>query len=139
MRSHIFTGAPNFISLRSAEVILSEVRPVKLNVDALRCVNVFLDELLFNILNAARSLQTDRLRDGLLKVLPTSLGKSALLEANVELRAYWERTKTTPTEADIQADNQNFNVQWAFEVSLQTHASGVLASRRYFTLISSCA
>lgn len=109
-------GAPNFISLRSAEVILSEVRPVKLNVDALRCVNVFLDELLFDILNTARSLQTERLRDGLLKVLPTSLGKSALLEASVELRAYYERTKAAPTEDDIKADKQAFNVQWAFEV-----------------------
>jgi len=46
-------------------------------------------------------------------LLPTSLGKEALLEAEVELRAYWERTAAKgPLEDDV----RTFSLQWAFEV-----------------------
>jgi hypothetical protein len=72
-----------------------------------------LDEFLFNILNTSRSLTTDKLRASLLTVLPTSLGKEALLEAEVELRAYWDRT---PRPAVLEDDTPTFNLQWAFEV-----------------------
>ncbi|KII95279.1 hypothetical protein PLICRDRAFT_208916 [Plicaturopsis crispa FD-325 SS-3] len=109
--------APGYISLRSAEVILSDIRPIKLRVDALRSVNVFLDEFLYNILNAARSLSTEKLREGLLKVLPGALGKEALLEAEVELRAYWERTNgAAPPQAAIEENGKDFHLQWSFEL-----------------------
>ncbi|KAJ3546207.1 hypothetical protein NMY22_g2151 [Coprinellus aureogranulatus] len=81
-----------FISSHSADVILSDIRPFKLQAEALRSINVFLDELLYTILGSSKSLVTDRLRASLLGLLPTSIGKEALLEAEVELRAYWERT-----------------------------------------------
>lgn len=79
------------------------------------CINVFLDEFLYGILSAARSLTTDKLRAGLLSVLPTALGKEALLEAEVELRAYWDRTKPSKNGA-VDDDAATFNLQWAFEV-----------------------
>ncbi|KAH8830179.1 hypothetical protein DL96DRAFT_1813267 [Flagelloscypha sp. PMI_526] len=109
--------APGYISSHSADVILSDVRPIKLKKDALNALNVLIDEVLFSILNASRSLQTDRLRAGLLTVLNTSLGKEALLEAEVELRAFWERTssngesKTTPED-----DTKTFNLVWSYEL-----------------------
>lgn len=110
--------AAAYISSHSADVILSDIRPIKLKIDALRCINVLLDEFLFSIINAARSLSTDKLKAGLLKVLPTSLGKEALLEAEVELRAYWERTHPPGTTVSPGADEEkNFHLQWAFEVS----------------------
>jgi hypothetical protein len=107
-----------YISSHSADVILSEIRPIKLHVEALRSINVLLDEFLYSVLNAARSLSTDKLRAGLLKVLPTSLGKDALLEAEVELRAYWDRTVLSVPDIMQNADDQgmNFHLQWAFEV-----------------------
>ena len=118
MLAHILYSGPAYISSHSADVILSEVRPIKLHPDALRSINVLLDEVLYSILAAARSLATEKLRAGLLKVLPTSLGKDALLEAEVELRAYWDRT-TTPTSPDNAKtgdDVRHFHLQWAFEV-----------------------
>jgi hypothetical protein len=79
----------------------------------LRSINVLLDEFLYSILSTSRSLVTDRLRAGLLSILPTTLGKEALLEAEVELRAYWDRNKDLPQPSD---DLASFNLQWAFEV-----------------------
>ncbi|THV08194.1 hypothetical protein K435DRAFT_814695 [Dendrothele bispora CBS 962.96] len=108
---------PSYISSHSADVILSDIRPIKLKIDALNCINVLLDEFLYNILTAARSLSTDKLRAGLLGVLPTSLGKEALLEAEVELRAYWDRTKHGKGgNPAVEDDSATFNLQWAFEL-----------------------
>ncbi|KAL4263231.1 hypothetical protein AB1N83_005775 [Pleurotus pulmonarius] len=110
-------NGPTYISSHSADVILSDIRPIKLKIEALRCINVLLDEFLYSILAAARSLSTDKLRAGLLKVLPTNLGKEALLEAEVELRAYWERTKLPggPSSPMLE-EGQGFNLQWSFEL-----------------------
>jgi hypothetical protein len=107
-----------YISSHSADVILSDIRPIKLKGEALRSVNVLLDEFLYSILSTARSLSTDKLRAGLLRVLPTNLGKEALLEAEVELRAYLDRT--SPSDSRIlppEDDLKTFHLQWAFEVS----------------------
>ncbi|KIY42895.1 hypothetical protein FISHEDRAFT_54498, partial [Fistulina hepatica ATCC 64428] len=104
---------PVYISSHSADVILSDIRPIKLQRDALHALNVLLDEFLYRILSAATSLATDKLRDGLLTVLPTSLGKEALLEAQVELRAYYDRVHGTPSWED---DSKTFYLPWAFEL-----------------------
>ncbi|KAJ4472935.1 hypothetical protein C8J55DRAFT_537239 [Lentinula edodes] len=111
----MFLSGPTYISSHSADVILSDIRPIKLRIESLRCINVFLDEFLYGILNAAHSLTTDKLRAGLLSVLPTALGKEALLEAEVELRAYWDRTKPSKGGA-VDDDTGTFNLQWAFEL-----------------------
>lgn len=96
---------------------------MKLKPEALGAINVLLDEVLHIILTTSRSLSTDKLRSSLLSVLPTSLGKEALLEAEVELRAYWERTNSRTTPDD---DSQNFHLQWSFEVNSR------FTSRRLF-------
>jgi hypothetical protein len=112
--------APSYLSQSKAEAILSEVRPTNIKTDTLICVNVFLDELLWLVLSTARSFSTDRLKIGLLKTLSTSLGKDALLEAEVELKTYWEKTginalralENSPSPSPIE-----FPLQAAFEVS----------------------
>lgn len=110
--------SPGYISARSAEVILSDVRPIKLKPDALHAINVLLDEALYSILSAARSLATDRLKAALLKVLPTSLGKEAVLEAEVELKAYWDRTGSARSPLSPRhGESPTFDLQWSFEVS----------------------
>ncbi|KAA1466745.1 hypothetical protein DENSPDRAFT_831626 [Dentipellis sp. KUC8613] len=107
---------PMYVSPRSADVILSDIRPITFKIEALQCLNALLDELLSGILSVARSLNTERLKLALMKVLPTALGKEALLEAEVELRAYFERTNTPrpgSAHGKVPADS-DFNVQWAF-------------------------
>lgn len=96
---------------------MSDIRPIKLNIEALRSVNVLLDEFLYSILGAARSLATQQLRAGLNKVLPTALGKEALLEAEMELRAYLERTGATGASLAAEEQGKDFHLQWSFEVS----------------------
>jgi hypothetical protein len=108
---------PSYISSHSADVILSDIRPTKLKLDALRAINILLDEFLYKMLSISGSLATDKLRASLLGLLPTNLGKEALLEAEVELRAYWERTESRfPTEDD----SRSFHLQWVFEVCFIT-------------------
>lgn len=115
--SHTPDAAPSYISAQSADVILSDVRPFKLKTEALHAINVLLDEFLYNILNAAGSLSTDKLRGSLLNLLPTSLGKEALLEAEVELRAYWNRTNAEEgPRLEAGDDSKTFHLQWSFEV-----------------------
>ncbi|KAF8607679.1 hypothetical protein BDV93DRAFT_519697 [Ceratobasidium sp. AG-I] len=84
--------APAYVSARSADEILSTIRPTKIKTESLRSLNIFLDELLWLILHAARSLATNRLKAGLLQIMPSSVGKDAILEAEVELRGYKQRT-----------------------------------------------
>lgn len=104
---------PSYISAHSADVILSDIRPIKLKPEALQAINALLDEFLSRILHASGSLATDKLRASLLSLLPTSLGKEALLEAEVELRAYWERTDA---KGVVEDDNRTFHLQWAFSL-----------------------
>ncbi|KAF9266267.1 hypothetical protein L218DRAFT_922830 [Marasmius fiardii PR-910] len=116
MFSSTESGSPSYISSHSADVILSDIRPIKLKIDALISINVLLDEFLYNILKASRSLTTNKLRAGLLAVLPTTLGKEALLEAEVELRAYWDRTRRPKGPSSLEDDSDSFHLQWAFEL-----------------------
>ncbi|KAI5993650.1 hypothetical protein EDD15DRAFT_2367392 [Pisolithus albus] len=113
-----YSGSPTYISARSADVILSDVRPTKLADDALHAINALLDELLYNILDAARALSTAQLRAGLHKILPTTLGKEAVLEAELELRAYWDRTCGSSGNGSSQVvpDDGSFSLSWAFEL-----------------------
>jgi len=116
---NVFDAPPGalYISPHSADVILSDIRPVKLELDALGFLNAILDEILSNVVLSAHSLSTDRLKAGLLRILPTPLGKEALLEAELELRAYWERTRPPSSGGDAEGQ---FNVQWAVEVRVTT-------------------
>jgi len=107
------------LSLNSADIILSEIRPTKIKPEALGSVNLLIDEVLWLILNSARSLATERLsRDGLLRILPTTLGKEALLEAEIELKAYWDRTDPIGRGASVEQapKSTEFPLQAAFEV-----------------------
>lgn len=125
--------APNYLSAKSADTILSDVRPTRIKTEALRSVNVLLDELLWLILGHARSFSTDRLRSGLLKMLPTVLGKSALLEAQVELRAYLDRNPPVSPLPSDEITMQKFPLQPAFEVLSPIHINNcsILTAPKY--------
>ncbi|CAE6527349.1 unnamed protein product [Rhizoctonia solani] len=109
---------PAYVSARSADEILSSIRPTRIKSESLRSLNIFLDELLWLILHSARSLATNRLKAGLLQIMPSAVGKDAVLEAEVELRAYRQRSPSLdPEEQGVkQAD---FPLQPTFELLRQ--------------------
>ncbi|CEL59466.1 hypothetical protein RSOLAG1IB_03399 [Rhizoctonia solani AG-1 IB] len=110
--------APAYVSARSADEILSSIRPTRIKSESLRSLNIFLDELLWLILHSARSLATNRLKAGLLQVMPGGVGKDAVLEAEVELRAYRQRSPSLgPDEQG--AKQAEFPLQPTFELLRQ--------------------
>ncbi|QRW01744.1 hypothetical protein RhiLY_00741 [Ceratobasidium sp. AG-Ba] len=110
--------APAYVSSRSADEILSTIRPTKMKSESLRSLNIFLDELLWLILHAARSLATNRLKAGLLQIMPSTLGKDAILEAEVELRTYKMRSPT-PVIDEPGVKQVDFPLQQTFELLRQ--------------------
>ncbi|KAH9006865.1 hypothetical protein EDB86DRAFT_3069565 [Lactarius hatsudake] len=110
------TPNPMYISAHSAEVILSDFRPLKLQPDALKFLNLLLDDILANIITSSRSILTDRLKSGLLKTLPTTMGKDALLEAEMELHAYWQRPNAIkPSASQTSTSEHSFAVPLMIE------------------------
>lgn len=108
---------PMYISAHSAEVILSDFRPLKLQSDALQFLNLLLDDILASIISSSRSILTDRLKSGLLKTLPTTTGKDALLEAEMELHAYWQRPNAIkPSASQASSSEHSFSVPLMIEV-----------------------
>lgn len=97
---------------------MSDVRPTSIAPEALRAVNILLDEILWLVLANARSLDTSRLKSGVLKTIPTQLGKDAILEAEIEIRAYRDKTKGPPPRSPRPSDEgvTAFPLQPAFEV-----------------------
>lgn len=71
-----------------------------------------LDELLFLILKSAKSLSPVKLKEGLLKLLSTPLGKEAVLEAELELRNH--REGGVIVDADCSLDK--VSIEAAFDV-----------------------
>lgn len=102
---------------KAADVILSDVRPTSITSEALRAINILLDELLWLILAHARSLETSRMKSGVLKSIPTQLGKDAVLEAEIEIRAYRDKTQSHPRSARPPDEAlATFPLQEAFDV-----------------------
>lgn len=104
---------PSYITAHFADVILSDIRSIKLTPEGLRAINGLLDELLAKILNTSSSLVTHKLRDGLLGLLPTTPGREFLLQAEAKLKAHWQRTEESSAPED---DSLTFNLQWALSV-----------------------
>jgi hypothetical protein len=109
--------APVYLSARSADVILSEIRPTRLKPDALQSINALLDELLLLILKTAKSFSPAKLKDSLLKLLQTPLGKEAVLEAELELRNHRDRGAVSALTSEDGATLDNATIEPAFEVS----------------------
>ncbi|KAG9128188.1 hypothetical protein FRC07_003738 [Ceratobasidium sp. 392] len=109
---------PAYVSARSADEILSAIRPTKIKAESLRSLNIFLDELLWLVLHSARSLATNRLKAGLLHIMPSALGKDAILEAEVELRTYKMRS-SVPVIDEPGVKQVEFPLQPTFELLRQ--------------------
>ncbi|KAI8059056.1 uncharacterized protein B0P05DRAFT_558914 [Gilbertella persicaria] len=76
----------SYVCQRAAHAIIAELGPFRISSDALQAINMFIDEFLALLLISASSLDLVRLKAAVTHLLPDSLGKSALVEAEVELR-----------------------------------------------------
>ncbi|KAI9299270.1 hypothetical protein BJ944DRAFT_235854, partial [Cunninghamella echinulata] len=79
-----------YICQRAATAIISEIGPYKISSDALQSVNQFLDEVLYLLLKYANSLDLSIIKAQVLSLLPLSLGKNAIVEAELEVKTYTE-------------------------------------------------
>lgn len=82
-----------YISQRAADVA-----PYRISSEALLAINTFLDEFLYTLIDSARSLDLVRIKLAISQVLPTSLGKNAVQEAELELKTYVENGNSDHTQ-----------------------------------------
>ncbi|KAI8970352.1 hypothetical protein BDF20DRAFT_825651, partial [Mycotypha africana] len=84
-----------YICQRAAEAIIADIGPFRLSNDALQTINLFLDEFLAVLLLTATQLDLVRIKAAVIQLLPHySLGKNALVEAELELKQQLESSKS---------------------------------------------
>ncbi|KAL0144261.1 hypothetical protein V8B55DRAFT_1484983 [Mucor lusitanicus] len=92
-----------YVCQRAAQAIIAEIGPLRVSSDALQAINVFLDEFLALLVITAASLDLVLLKAAVVQLLPYSLGKNALVEAEIELK---NRIAESEAAAD-QDEHQN--------------------------------
>ncbi|KAL9557827.1 hypothetical protein MBANPS3_001218 [Mucor bainieri] len=90
-----------YVCQRAAQAIIAEIGPLRVSSDALQAINVFLDEFLALLVITAASLDLVLLKAAVVQLLPYSLGKNALVEAEIELK-----NRIAESEAD-EDEHQN--------------------------------
>ncbi|KAL0092242.1 hypothetical protein J3Q64DRAFT_1672159 [Phycomyces blakesleeanus] len=87
-----------YICQRAANAIISEIGPYRVSTDALQAINLFLDEFLVLLLTSSASLDLSRIKSVVFTLLPSTLGKNAIVEAELEVKTFTE-TETIDYEA----------------------------------------
>ncbi|KAF7729620.1 hypothetical protein EC973_003993 [Apophysomyces ossiformis] len=86
-----------YICQRAANAIISEIGPYRVSTDALQAINQFLDEFLRLLLSNSLSLDLSRTKAVVFDLLPSTLGKNAIVEAELEVKTFTE-TETIDIE-----------------------------------------
>ncbi|KAG0168121.1 hypothetical protein DFQ28_006416 [Apophysomyces sp. BC1034] len=86
-----------YICQRAANAIISEIGPYRVSTDALQAINQFLDEFLRLLLASSLSLDLSRTKAVVFDLLPSTLGKNAIVEAELEVKTFTE-TETIDIE-----------------------------------------
>ncbi|CAG8558159.1 9345_t:CDS:2, partial [Cetraspora pellucida] len=87
-----------YVSQRAANAIVADVAPYRISAEALISLNTFLDEFLYFVIDSARSLDLVKIKQSISQVLPTTLGKNAIQEAELELKTYVESGNSDSTQ-----------------------------------------
>lgn len=108
---------PNYLSPRSADALISDLRPTQLHPQALHHLNLLLDELVVLLVTAAQSLNTAQIKHVALTSVfggengARGLGRTAVSEAEIELRSWMsampERFALGESETGVQ-EGDNF-------------------------------
>ncbi|KAG2229706.1 hypothetical protein INT48_004223, partial [Thamnidium elegans] len=70
----------------AAHAIIAEIGPLRVSSDALSFINLFLDEFIAILVMSSVSLDLVLLKTAVIQLLPHTLGKNALVEAEIELK-----------------------------------------------------
>lgn len=84
------TTAPSYICPTAANAIIAEIGPYQVAADALQAINQFLDEFLGLLLSSSLSLDLSRIKTVVFTLLPSTLGKNAIVEAELEVKTFTE-------------------------------------------------
>ncbi|KAI7876889.1 hypothetical protein K492DRAFT_210089 [Lichtheimia hyalospora FSU 10163] len=84
------TIAPSYICPTAANAIIAEIGPYQVAADALQAINQFLDEFLGLLLSSSLSLDLSRIKTVVFTLLPSTLGKNAIVEAELEVKTFTE-------------------------------------------------
>jgi hypothetical protein len=79
-----------YVSSRSADALLSDVKPLSVDLVALGLLNEVLDELLLSLVYRAGGLAPTKLKNALPAVLPNPLSRAAVEEAELELLSWFD-------------------------------------------------
>lgn len=79
-----------YVSSRSADALLSDVKPLTVDLVALGLLNEVLDELLLSLVYRAGGLAPVKLKNALPVVLPNPLCRAAVEEAELELLSWFD-------------------------------------------------
>ncbi|KAI8138910.1 hypothetical protein BJV82DRAFT_673252 [Fennellomyces sp. T-0311] len=79
-----------YICQSAANAIISEIGPYRVSNDALQTINQFLDEFLTYLLSSSLSLDLSRIKAVVFTLLPSTLGKNAIVEAELEVKTFTE-------------------------------------------------
>ncbi|KAI9321370.1 hypothetical protein BX666DRAFT_2023511 [Dichotomocladium elegans] len=79
-----------YICQSAANAIISEIGPHRVSNDALQAINQFLDEFLVFLLSSSLSLDLSCIKTAVFTLLPSTLGKNAIVEAELEVKAFTE-------------------------------------------------
>ncbi|KAI9278014.1 hypothetical protein BY458DRAFT_554030 [Sporodiniella umbellata] len=79
-----------YICQRAANAIISEIGPFRVSTDALQIVNQFLDEFIVLLFRGSLSLDLSEIKSTVFNLLPSTLGKNAIVEAELEVKTFTE-------------------------------------------------
>ncbi|GAA5805719.1 hypothetical protein HPULCUR_011243 [Helicostylum pulchrum] len=80
----------HYICQRAANAIISEIGPFRVSTDALQAINQFLDEFIVLLLTCSLSLDLSDIKSVVFSLLPSTLGKNAIVEAELEVKTFTE-------------------------------------------------
>ncbi|KAG1498299.1 hypothetical protein G6F46_005906 [Rhizopus delemar] len=80
----------HYICQRAANAIISEIGPFRVSTDALQTINQFLDEFIVLLLGCSLSLDLSVIKVTVFNLLPSTLGKNAIVEAELEVKTFTE-------------------------------------------------
>ncbi|KAL9539901.1 hypothetical protein MBANPS3_009998 [Mucor bainieri] len=80
----------HYICQRAANAIISEIGPFRVSTDALQAINQFLDEFIVLLLTCSLSLDLSHIKAVVVSLLPSTLGKNAIVEAELEVKTFTE-------------------------------------------------